>query len=114
MRIRRGQTIMIALNNMNTDTRYWHAADPATFAPERFLHDDENHHPYAMASFGGGHRGCIGRDLAWFELKTIVVRLMQRNVTFEDTPGNTGGFVENATCSPKYVAVRVRIDRPSR
>jgi cytochrome P450 len=109
--IRQGQTIFIALNNMNTDSRYWHHADPTKFVPERFLGEDKDHHPYALLPFGGGHRACIGQDLARMELKLIIVRLMQRGVIFEDTPGNTGGFHERVTCFPKTMAVRVRIDR---
>lgn len=109
VRVRRGQTILIALHNINIDPRFWHATDPATFAPERFLHGDEHHHPFALLPFGGGHRGCIGQDLARLELKTIIARLVQRGITFEDTPENTGGYVEGATCSPKHVVVRVHI-----
>ncbi|CAF4256343.1 unnamed protein product, partial [Rotaria sordida] len=71
VKIHRGQTIFIALNNINTDARYWHHADPQQFVPERFLGEDKNHHPLAMIPFGGGHRACIGQELTWLELKTI-------------------------------------------
>jgi cytochrome P450 len=108
--IRRGQTIIIGMHNINTDARYWHHGDPTKFMPERFLAEDKNHHPYAMLSFGGGHRACIGQDLAWLELKVIIVRLMQRGVTFEDTPENTGGYEERLACHPKKMAVRVHIN----
>ncbi len=109
--IRRGQTIIIAVQNINMDARFWHHAASTEFAPERFLEEDKNHHPYAMLPFGGGHRACIGQELAWLELKTIIVRLMQRGVTFEDTPENTGGYEEHITCFPKKLAVRVRINQ---
>lgn len=62
--------------------------------------------------FGSGHRACAGQDLALFELKIAITRLMQR-VTFED-PGdqadNSGGFVQHITCFPKHLAVRVTIN----
>jgi cytochrome P450 len=109
--IRRGQTIIIGMHNINTDARYWHHGDPTKFIPERFLGEDKNHHPYAMLPFGGGHRACLGQDLAWLELKVIIVRLMQRGITFEDTPENTGGYEERLTCFPKKMAVRVCIER---
>ncbi len=109
--IRRGQTILIGISNINTDARYWHHGDPTKFIPERFLAEDKNHHPYAMIPFGGGHRACIGQDLAWLELKLIIVRLMQRGIIFEDTPENTGGYEERLTCFPKKMAVRVRMER---
>ncbi len=102
---------MIGLHIIDTDARYWHHGDPMNFIPERFLAEDKNHHPYAMLPFGGGHRACIGQDLAWLELKLIIIRLMQRGVTFEDTPENTGGYEEPMICYPKNIAVRVHIDR---
>jgi cytochrome P450 len=62
--------------------------------------------------FGGGHRACAGQDLAFFELKIAITRLMQR-VTFED-PGaeadNSGGCIQRITCFPKNLAVRVRVN----
>ncbi|CAF3629964.1 unnamed protein product [Rotaria socialis] len=111
VKINRGQTIFIALHNINTDARYWHHADPKEFVPERYLAEDQNHHPLAMITFGGGHRACIGQELAWFELKAAIVRLMQRGITFEDTPENTGGYEELITCFPKSLAVRVRFEK---
>ncbi len=109
--IRCGQTVIIGIHNITTDARYWHHGDPTKFIPERFLGEDKNHLPYAMIPFGGGHRACIGQDLAWLELKLTIVRMMQRGITFEDTPENTGGYAERFTCFPKNMAVRVRIDR---
>ncbi len=109
--IRSSQTIFIALHNMHRDGRYWHHADPKEFVPERFLGDDKNHHPYAMVPFGSGYRACIGQDLAWLELKLIIIRFMQRGIIFEDTEENTGGYEERLACRPKNLVVRVRIDR---
>ncbi|CAF3013426.1 unnamed protein product [Rotaria sp. Silwood2] len=59
-KIHRGQTVFIAIHNINIDARYWHHADPRQFVPERFLAEDQNHHPLTMIPFGGGHRACIG------------------------------------------------------
>ena len=109
--IRRGETIMISLQNIKTDKRFWHHDDPMKFVPERFLGEDKDHHPSALMAFGGGHRACLGQDLAWLELKVVIIRLMQRGVTFEDTPENIGGYEERLTCFPKKMAVRVRFDR---
>ncbi|CAF4630306.1 unnamed protein product, partial [Rotaria sp. Silwood2] len=44
VKIHRGQTVIIALHNINTDARYWHHGDPRQFLPERFLAEDQNHH----------------------------------------------------------------------
>jgi cytochrome P450 len=109
--IKKGDIIMIAVQNLHRDPRYW-KVDPTEFIPERFLNEDKNPPQYAYMPFGGGHRACAGQDLAFFELKVAITRLMQR-VTFED-PGdlvnNTGGFIQRIGCYPKHLAVRVRID----
>ncbi|CAF4904018.1 unnamed protein product, partial [Rotaria sp. Silwood2] len=84
---------------------------PPQFLPERFLAEDQNPHSLAMIPFGGGHRACIGQELAWLELKTAIVRMMQRGITFEDTSENTGGYEERLACFPKKLAVRVRFDK---
>ncbi|CAF0789614.1 unnamed protein product [Rotaria sordida] len=104
--IHRGQDLYVALYNMNKDPRYWHHGDPNEFIPERFLFEDKNHHPYAMVTFGGGHRACLGQDLAQFELKLMIARLMQRGVSFEDTPENIGGCKQQVTCRPRHLVVR--------
>jgi cytochrome P450 len=109
--IKKGDIILIAVQNLHEDPRYW-KVDPTQFIPERFLNEDKNPPQYAYMPFGGGHRACAGQDLAFFELKVAITRLMQR-VTFED-PGdlvnNTGGFIQRIGCYPKHLAVRVRID----
>jgi cytochrome P450 len=111
IKIYRGQTVLIPIYNISIDARYWHHADPRQFVPERFLFEDRNHHRLALMAFGGGHRACMGKELAWLELKTIIVRLMQRGITFEDTPDNHGGFDDDTVCAPKHFAVRVHFDQ---
>ena len=108
--IRRGETILVGLHNITTDKRFWHHDDPMKFVPERFQGADKDYDPFAMVPFGGGHRGCIGKDLAWLELKLVIIRLMQRGITFEDTPENAGGGEDRLACFPKKMAVRVRVD----
>jgi len=55
-----------------------HFTNPGTFAPERFLGAVE----YAkdarsvMNSFSIGPRNCIGRNLAWAEIRIILARLL--------------------------------------
>jgi len=101
------------------DQGYLHARDkrcwkiyPNLFYPERFQSEDKDHHLYASIPFGGGHRQCIGRDLARFELKTIIVRLMQ-NVSFGDggEKVNSGGHVQRLTTTPKHVGVTITFDK---
>ncbi|CAF1041887.1 unnamed protein product [Rotaria magnacalcarata] len=109
--VRKGDIFLIATQNMHRDPRYW-KIDPTKFIPERFLDEDKHPPPYAYMPFGGGHRACIGQDLALFELKIAIARLMQR-ITIEDAgneANNSGGFIQRITCFPKHVAVRVYMD----
>jgi cytochrome P450 len=109
--VKKGDTVVLAIQNLHRDPRYWNL-DPTKFLPERFLSEDRNPPQYVYMPFGGGHRACAGQDLAFFELKVAIARLMQR-VTFED-PGdeanNSGGYVQRITCFPKNLAVRVRVN----
>ncbi|CAF1273390.1 unnamed protein product [Didymodactylos carnosus] len=111
VKVQKGETILIAIQNIHRDPRYWNI-DPQLFYPERFLNEDKNHHPYAFLPFGAGHRQCAGQDLARFELKIIVVRLMQF-ITFVDGGEieNSGGLSQRITCTPKNMAVYVKFDK---
>jgi cytochrome P450 len=109
--VKKGDTILIALVNMHLDPRYW-KIDPSKFIPERWLDEDKSPPNGAYLPFGGGHRSCIGEDLAWIEMRISIVRLMQR-LTFKD-PGtkanNSGGYIETLNCFPKHLAVHVCVD----
>jgi cytochrome P450 len=108
----KGDQVIIPFYNLQWDTRYW-KIDPELFYPERFLDDslDKNHHPAAFIPFGGGHRQCVGQDLARFELKTIVARLMQC-VTFGDggPDVNSGGHDRQFSVTPKRIGVTISFD----
>ncbi len=107
IQLHKGDEIFIPFHNLSRDKRYW-KIDPESFYPERFQSEDKDHHLYASIPFGGGHRQCIGQDLARFELKTIIARLMQY-VTFGDGGDkvNTGGYVQKMTVIPKNVGVTI-------
>jgi cytochrome P450 len=111
IQIKKGDVFLIAIQNLHQNSKYW-KIDPKIFNPERFLDEDKCPPRYAYMPFGGGHRTCIGQDLAFLELKTIITRLMQR-ITIQD-PGeeanNSGGFTQRVTCYPKHMAVRVIMD----
>ncbi|CAF1451183.1 unnamed protein product, partial [Rotaria sordida] len=102
--------IFIPVCIRSRDPRYW-SIDPELFYPERFLDEDKNHNPYAFLPFGSGHRQCIGQDLARFELKVIVAKLMQ-HVTFIDggPEVNAGGQVQGLAVMPKYIGIKIKFD----
>ncbi|CAF3315426.1 unnamed protein product [Rotaria sp. Silwood2] len=106
----KGDQVIIPFSILALDSRYW-SIDPDLFYPERFLGKDKNHHPYVFLPFGSGHRQCIGQDLARFELKVIIARLMQY-VTFGDggPEVNAGGHLQKMTVMPKHVGITIKFD----
>jgi cytochrome P450 len=96
---------------MHRDPRYW-KLDPTQFIPERFFGvdaPDANHNPFVFAPFGGGHRGCVGQDLARLELKVIIIRYMLF-VTFVDASGNHGDHHQQTRITPNEFVVSIKFD----
>lgn len=108
--LHKGEEVFIPFNTLSRDKRLW-KIDPDLFYPERFQNEDKDHHVYASIPFGGGHRQCIGQDLARFELKTIITRLMQ-NVTFGDGGEqiNSGNYSQKMIVIPKHLGVTIKFD----
>ena len=110
VQLRKGDQLLIPLSILARDTRYW-SIDPDIFYPERFLGEGEKHHPYAFLPFGSGHRQCIGQDLARFELKVILARLMQYVTFIDGGPHvNSGGHLQKLAIAPKYLGVSIQFD----
>ncbi|CAF2870842.1 unnamed protein product [Rotaria sp. Silwood2] len=107
----KGDQVFVPFYTLTRDTQHW-SIDPELFYPERFLREDKHHHPYALIPFGGGHRQCLGRDLARFILKVIAAQLML-NVTFFDggPQVNAGGQWSRATTVPRHFGVTIEFDR---
>jgi cytochrome P450 len=51
--------------------------DPLAFRPERFLDGARRATPFTLFPFGGGQRACIGLAFALFEMKMILVTVLQ-------------------------------------
>jgi cytochrome P450 len=106
----KGDEVFIPCQNLSRDKRCW-KIDPELFYPERFQGEDKDHNPYGWIPFGGGHRQCICQDLARFELKVMITRIMQC-VTFGDggPEVNSGGYIQRLTVIPKHVGVTITFD----
>ncbi|CAF0792014.1 unnamed protein product [Adineta ricciae] len=106
----KGDQILLPTSALSRDKRYW-KIDPDLFYPERFLNEDKDHNPYAFSPFGGGHRQCLGQDLARFELKVIVARMLQQ-VTFVDggQEVNSGGYVQKLTILPRHIGIVIQFN----
>ncbi|CAF3536902.1 unnamed protein product [Rotaria sp. Silwood1] len=111
--LNKGDHVFISLYNMARDPRYWSGPiDPDQFYPERFQDEDNTiRNKAAWMVFGGGHRQCMGQDLARLELKAICARLMQ-HVTFGDggPDVNAGGYKYSDTLLPKRIGVTITFD----
>ncbi|KAG8164043.1 hypothetical protein KVR01_005961 [Diaporthe batatas] len=60
--------------SMNHSAENW--ADPWEFKPERFLEDVPGNKMEALQAFSVGPRNCIGRNLAYVEMRIILARLI--------------------------------------
>jgi cytochrome P450 len=112
-KLEKGDIVSVVSAVLHFDPRNW-KIDPMRFDPERFSSDpavglDRNHNPYAFMPFGGGHRACLGQELAKVESKALMA-LFMLNVTFHDAPGNNGGYLQRITCMPKEQAVYIQFD----
>lgn len=66
-----------SLHLLNADT--WGPEDPTTFVPDRWLDEKrEVEMNRLFFSFGAGGRGCIGRNLAIVEMKTLLREIYSR------------------------------------
>ena len=113
VQLKKGDTVLISFYSLARDSRYWSEKyDLNEFHPERYLDDpEEKNNLAASMAFGGGHRQCMGQDLARFELKIICARLMQF-VTFGDGGEelNSGGYDVTDTNKPRQLGVTVIFD----
>jgi len=111
--LKKGESVFISFYSLARDKRYWaDLYDLNEFHPERYLNDLEyKNNLSALMTFGGGHRQCMGQDLARFELKVICARLMQF-VTFGDggPEVNAGGYDVTDTNKPKHIGVTIIFD----
>ncbi|KAG7058454.1 polyketide synthase [Colletotrichum scovillei] len=57
-----------------------YGAEPDLWRPERWLCDEEKHAAMynTLLTFGAGHRSCLGKHLAYFEIYKLIPSLLQR------------------------------------
>ncbi|CAF0775093.1 unnamed protein product [Rotaria sp. Silwood1] len=63
--VRKGDTIFMSIHNIHSDPRYWRI-DASRFVPERFLHEDKDHHSYAFLPFDGDYRAYANSEFHYF------------------------------------------------
>ena len=88
-------------------------ADPNRFDPDRFLppREEDRRSPYALATFGGGPRICLGINFAQVEvlaLTTHVRRHFELQAVSDQPVAQIGGILPTL---PNGISVRVRARR---
>ena len=82
-------------------------AEPDRFDPDRFAppREEDRKHPYALATFGGGPRVCIGMNLAQVEVKALAARVLPRY----DLEPEAGHSVKQVGFIVSYPAQGIRV-----
>ena len=77
-RITRGTSVAIDIYTMHHSDDYF--PDAERFDPDRFegARDAQTFNPYTYIPFSAGSRNCIGQKFAQYELKSTLVKLLQR------------------------------------
>jgi cytochrome P450 len=84
-------------------------AEPERFDPDRFLppREEDKRHPYALVTFGGGPRICLGINFAQVEVTALAAHV-RRHYRLSPVPGRAirqvGGIVQSL---PEGIAARV-------
>jgi cytochrome P450 len=99
-RIRKGSTVLIPINSLHHDERFW--PDAETYDPTRFLPENaRKHHRSAYLPFGAGRRVCIGTSFALIEA-TLVTALMSQRFVYDLVPGFPVEPEATLTLRPRY------------
>jgi retinoid hydroxylase len=73
-----GAQVRVSLAGCHRMSRYF--ANPDTFDPDRFAspREEDRNSPYALVTFGGGPRLCIGVNFANIEVKAIATDVLRK------------------------------------
>ena len=69
-----GVSVIISIAGIHHDPALY--PEPYVFDPQRFI--DRAYSPYEFLPFGGGHRRCLGANLAEFEMRVTLAELVTR------------------------------------
>ncbi len=74
---KKGAAVFVPVYAMHHDEKYW--PEPEAFKPERFLPENkESITPFTYMPFGDGPRNCVAMRFAYMEMKTVLVRVLQK------------------------------------
>ena len=103
-----GTSVRVSISGCHRMSRYF--ADPNRFDPDRFLppREEDRRSPYALVTFGGGPRLCIGMNFANIEVKALAADVLRRYELspVTDEPPLDMGFI--TVMVPGGIPMRVR------
>ncbi|GJP37025.1 hypothetical protein CLOM_g21483 [Closterium sp. NIES-68] len=78
--VKKGWRVMYALYAMGRMTRIW-GADAREYRPERWIDGSgqlKNESPFKFPAFNAGPRLCLGRDLAYLQMKSVAASVLTK------------------------------------
>ena len=102
-----GDAIVYSPYAMGRDLRYW--KDPEQFCPERWLSDSgfKDVSPFTFPAFNAGPRICLGKNLAYLEVKLFTTKLLDAFEFSQPEPHN--GAYQNTLTFPLKNGLPMRV-----
>jgi len=85
VKIKAGQVLWLSPYIIQRLPRYW-GPDADKFRPQRW-EEDTKRDPYIFVPFQRGPRTCLGKDMAYEEVLTVIVTLLQNSIRLRLMPG---------------------------
>jgi fatty acid omega-hydroxylase len=90
-----GTGVVYSAYAMNRNPDIW--PDPLSFKPERWLDDNgeplKEVSPYKFVTFNAGPRMCLGKNLAYMEIKVVLSMLLNKFDIAPHGPPHSGEYV---------------------
>lgn len=103
-----GTTVSVSTRTVHRDTAIFHER-PEDYIPERWLRDDAAAMQRGFLAFSQGGRGCIGRNIAYFEISLILAVLFSRYDLELPSPDWWLGIDENFSAHTKPLPLKVAL-----
>jgi len=89
-RVPQGAGVSLSIYTMGRSEERW-GKDASEFKPERFMGGKEPS-PFLFAAFHAGPRMCLGKPLAFMNMKLVLSVLLSSGIEFNDRIGHSGDY----------------------
>lgn len=106
----KGSYALLVIGAPHWDTNYF--PEPERFLPERFAppRDEDKRTPYALATFGGGPRICIGVNFARVEITAMAAEILRRFRLVPVAPQEVRQVYNGIIGQPEH-GIRMRVEQ---